>query len=152
MIFTPVDVRCVCVKALPPISSRAMAIETTLHNGVVRTVMSGTVTTADVCDHLTTLRDDARIPAVFIEVIDLSSVTDLDIHSQDANLISAVSVALHARHDESHIIVLAPEALTYGVARMIQAYVSTRVPDTNWYIEKKPEAIPKILAGLGVSN
>ncbi|MBD3224632.1 MAG: hypothetical protein GF313_07875 [Caldithrix sp.] len=110
--------------------------------------MSDKVSPEDVIEHLTRLTEDEAIPDVFVEVVDLTAVQDLSIFSSSASVIAKRASELHSRHSASHIIVVAPHSLHYGVARMLEAYVTLRSPTTRWYILKSTDEVPAVLESI----
>ena len=126
-----------------------MPIHFEVVDGTVRTTMAGVVTSAEVVAHLHALEGNTETPDVFVEVVDLSAVDDIQIMSTDARRIAERASTLHGGHEASYVIVVATDPLTFGVSRMLDAYVTVRNPTCRWYSVKSMDAVPAVLDSLG---
>ena len=125
-----------------------MPIQFKVIDGTVRTTMTGVVTPTEVLAHLRDLGSRAGIPDVFVEVVDLSAVDNVNIVSTDARQIAQQASALHSSHHASHVIVVATDPLSFGVSRMLDAYVTMQNPTCRWYSLKSMDDVPAVLESI----
>jgi len=114
-------------------------------NSVVHTVMAGQIGLEEIYQHLSKLTNDSAVPSIFIERIDMTGVTKLELMSEDAQKIGNAAESLHNKHEKSVVVVIADSDFTYGITRMVQAYVEMCHPSVDWKTVKNIESADAII-------
>ena len=106
----------------------------------------GTVSVQDLLNYMDAVSNDLNVKKDFIEIVNLSGVTDMDITYENAQELSNSWDDLKNRlHNGS--IIYAPTDLTYGTLRMMQGLMKFQ-PDCEeklYLVTRSQDTIPKLM-------
>jgi hypothetical protein len=100
-----------------PISYRYLS-----ETGVVDTTVTGVVQTSDLMEYFNKLLDDPSIKPGFVEIFDMEGIEDFVVHYRETPAFRYIWERYLEKGCRATIVV-APTALAFGTARMVQAVI-----------------------------
>ncbi|MBV9435864.1 MAG: hypothetical protein JOZ44_07415 [Acidobacteria bacterium] len=86
---------------------------------IVYSTLWGEITTPELRSHATAIREHPDFDPTFSELIDFSGITALQVSSAD---VQSLAMQESPFHPSARRVLVAPEDLTYGMARMFQSF------------------------------
>ena len=110
-------------------------------SGLIEIRCFGELTIAEISRYFVDLAADERVPRGAIEMVDLEAVEDFSVSSAEASTMPDNYELAQREKAIVATILIAPNDANFGMARMIQAYFETNMPDHVFtVVRSRPDA------------